>query len=280
MSNKLSKSDPSSDKGNSLPSNLKSINSVFDVAKMLMDLNLLPKTRNPLTVAQVATAIEVGNTVGMSPIISVNSIEFIEGNVTWKTKVIPGLLSQKGIAIQVIQDYEPEYLEKNVPILDENKNPKTDQEGRVLFYKNEDGSYIKNKTEIDRVTTVRFIREFPGLGFVQNEISYRLSDAKSADLYPKKDNWLKLTRQMMMARCISRGARLFASDVVAGLYDNTEMAELNNDYDITGNDEDIIVSYNPKSKSSDSPAANGKKITVDLKEEYFNEVNNSNSNLA
>lgn len=44
-----------------------------------------------------------------------------------------------------------------------------------------------------------------------------------------------------MARCISRGARLFGSDAIAGQYDNYEVAEFTNvDFDVN-DDGDLII---------------------------------------
>jgi hypothetical protein len=267
----LAKKNKNTELSNSVNYQVNTLNNVFDVAKSLTELNLLPKVRTLLTLAQVATAIELGRTVGLSPIVSINNIDFIEGSPSWKSKIIPGLLSQAKIAIKVIKDYEPEYVEKNVPINGPDGKPLVDDNGVVKFYKDQDGNYVKNKTEIDRITTVEFLRNIDGIGLVRNEISYRLSDAKAADLYPKKDNWLRLTRQMMMARCISRGARLFASDVVAGLYENTELAELYDDYsiDAQGEDEIIVTKKVSNSKEQDLPGKGGKTISVEMKKEWF-----------
>ena len=250
------------------------LNNTVEASKALVEMNLLPKLRTPLTLPQVATAIELGKAVGLDPITALNNIDFIEGSPSWKSKIIPGLLAKAKVAIKVVKDYEPEYVEKNIPIKGEDGKPIVDENGVVKFYKDQDGNYMKEKTEIDKVTTVKFIRIIPGIGLIENEISYRLSDAKSADLYPKKDNWLRMPRQMMMARCISRGARLYASDIVAGLYDSTELAELYDDYSITGQGEDeIIVTKVDKKSGNDLPGKGAKTIEVELKKEYFNNDN-------
>jgi hypothetical protein len=198
----------------------------FDQAQYLIDNKLVPNQFK--TPQQIVAAISIGSSIDMDPITSLNSIDLIQGNHAIKSKMIPGLLARKGIAIKVLKDYEP--ITKKVPtvIKGEDGKPLLDAEGNMKYYKDPNGEVIYKDVEIDRITEVEFTRVFPGIGPVTNVISFKLSYAEDAEWYPNKPNWKKMPSYMMMARCITKGARIVASDVLAGLYDDYETAEFTN----------------------------------------------------
>lgn len=168
---------------------LQSINKMMDAAQFLIDNNLIPKARTTPKAAEVVMIIATGQSLGMDPITSVNSIDLIQGRVSVQSRIIPGLLSRKGIAVNLIQDYEPVYGDP-IPMRDDEGKPVINEDGVVKYYKDPDGNYIRK--EVDRVTTLEFVRDFGGdIGVVRNKISFYWSDAVKAG-WIQKDNWSKL----------------------------------------------------------------------------------------
>jgi hypothetical protein len=211
-----------------------SVEKAFSTINELINKSLVPKSIR--TVEEGVQIIKMGYSLGMDEMTALNSLEFIQGNLAIKSKIIPGLLAKKGVAIQIIKDFEIEYEEKQMPVKKYIQDPKTGEvkvatvNDKELYILNEDGT-IKMETvkvPVDRVTTVKFIRYFPELNqTIENLVSFRWSMAKSAG-WDTKANWKANPAYMMMARCISRGARLCASDIIGGLYDNYELQDVAN----------------------------------------------------
>lgn len=204
-------------------SSVSNFDSMFELAQDLIKKQLVPFSFK--TPQQIITAISMGRSLGMDEITSLNCFDVIQGTPAIKSKVIPGLLARKGVAIQVLKDYEPVYFTRKVPIKSDDGKIVIDENGQIKYYKDENGEYITEQKEIDRVTTIKVIRYFENIGVVENEISFHLSQAKSAGWFPDKENWVKLTAYMMMSRCISRAARIAASDLISGLYDEYEVLD-------------------------------------------------------
>lgn len=214
-----------------------SLEDLFKQAEFLIDKKMVPATiKKPQDVVNI---IQIGDTLGMNPSTALNSIDMIQGNAAIKAKIIPGLLAKNGVAVQVLKDYEPIIEQKKIPMKDDNGKYKKDADGNFMFYTNPDGSLMYKDEVIDRITLVRFMRHFPHIGIVENDVEFRWSDAKDAN-WDSKPNWKKMPKYMMMARCITRGARIVASDIIGGLYDNYEVSEF------TGNDSaaDIEIQEN------------------------------------
>lgn len=220
----------------------------FAQAQLLIDEKIAPTSLKKA--ADVYMVIKAGESMGLDPIASLNSIDFIQGNVALKAKAVPGLLSRAGICVELVKDYEVVVIDKKrIPIMEKNKDgkkvPKM-KDGVPQFYKEEDGSYMM-KEITDRVTTLRFVRFYPNLGkdgyLNKQEISFYWSDAENAK-WIGKQNWKNLPRYMMLARCLIRGARLWAGDVIAGMYDNLETAEFTNTKHITTEDGEVTYINN------------------------------------
>lgn len=203
-----------------------SLESLFEQAQILMDRKMVPTTiKKPEDVVNI---IQIGESLGMNPSTALNSIDMIQGNIAIKAKIIPGLLAKHGVAVQVIKDYEPIIEKKPVYMKDANKKPILDDDGNPKIYTDPitKGPMIKEDI-VDYITTVSFKRNFPNIGVIENFIDFKWSDAVDAG-WDSKPNWKKMPRYMMMARCITRGARIVASDIIGGLYDNYEVSEFTN----------------------------------------------------
>ena len=205
------------------------LDTLFSQAQLLIDRKMVPS--NIKKSEDVVNIIQIGESLGMNPTTALNSIDLIQGNVALKAKIIPGLLAKHGIAIEVMKDYEPIIESKKVVKFKKNKEGKKeymyDSEGNPEFFTNPDGTFILKDEILDYVTKVRFKRYFPNIGIVENEIEFRWSDCVTAG-WDSKHNWKELPKYMMMARCISRGARIVASDIIGGLYDDLEVGEFTN----------------------------------------------------
>jgi hypothetical protein len=103
------------------------------------------------------------------------------------------------------------------------------RKGGVKFVTLEDGVYIYkgNKTEpsttdekpTDRRTTIKFIRE--GL---EELCTFTMRDAELQGL-ATKDNWKRMPKEMLWARCLAKGANRIGADLLLGLYTAEEMAD-------------------------------------------------------
>lgn len=106
------------------------------------------------------------------------------------------------------------------------------RKGGVKFYTKEDGMYvypdgsvdsIAPKTDgtkpIDRRTTIVFVRDG-----MEESCSFTWKDAEGQGL-TTKDNWKRMPREMLYARCIAKGANRIGADLLLGLYTAEEMAD-------------------------------------------------------
>jgi len=216
------------------------IQDLFKKAEFLIEKEMVPSSiKKPQDLVNI---IKIGQSIGLDEVSALNSIDIIQGAVSLKAKIIPGLLARNGVAVQVIKDYEQLYDEKPTPLTGPDKKPIVDEEGKMKYYCDPDGNpVLKKHYKDDYVTTLRFKRYFPNIGVVENDISFYWSDAVATEWH-KKPNWKKMPRYMMMARCMSRGARIAASDLMAGMYDNYEVAEFTGvDFDVNEDTGDLNI---------------------------------------
>lgn len=104
--------------------------------------------------------------------------------------------------------------------------------GNIKFYTKEDGVYVypDGSTDImspkpdgtkpsDRRTTIVFTRE--GMDEI---CSFTWKDATLQGL-TSKDNWTRMPREMLYARCLAKGANRIGADMLLGLYTAEELAD-------------------------------------------------------
>lgn len=193
-----------------------------EVSNYLVQNKLVPSGIKP---HEISLIVSTGKELGMNPITSVNNIDIIQGRVCIQAKVIPALLASKGVYIDVIKDYEPVIEKVKVPMKDPDTGKVlTNDDGSIRFYKNEDGTIVTKDKIVDYVTELEFIRNIKHIGLTRRRCVFKWSMAVSSNWHIK-DNWQKMPAYMMMARCISRGARLYAADAINSMYDNYEMID-------------------------------------------------------
>lgn len=82
------------------------------------------------------------------------------------------------------------------------------------------GAVIATVEHDDKHCTLSIVRD--GVSHLE---SYSLLDAQRQGLL-SKDNWAKMPKQMLYARCVSTGLRKVFPDVISGLYSTEEMSDV------------------------------------------------------
>lgn len=104
--------------------------------------------------------------------------------------------------------------------------------GNIKFYTKEDGIYVfpDGSTDViavkadgikanDRRTTIVFTRDG-----MNETCSFTWKDATLQGL-TSKDNWTRMPREMLYARCLAKGANRIGADMLLGLYTAEELAD-------------------------------------------------------
>ncbi len=173
--------------------------------QILIDSKSLPA--NIKTIEQAFTIAQFGKDLGMKPMQAFHQVYNIQGRLALSSKGLGALLWANGIGYKTIQDYE-----------------------LVVRGKDKDGNDVK-----DRVTTLEFYR-----GKVTETTSFYWSDAVKAG-WTTKDNWVKMPKHMMYARCLALGAQRIAPDKLLGLYTVEEMVDVTNDINTKINEEGEVT---------------------------------------
>jgi hypothetical protein len=106
------------------------------------------------------------------------------------------------------------------------------RKGGVKFYTKEDGVYVyadgstdtispkpDGTKPIDQRTTIIFLRDG-----MEEACSFSWKDAEKQGL-TTKDNWKRMAKEMLYARCLAKGANRIGADLLLGLYTAEEMAD-------------------------------------------------------
>jgi hypothetical protein len=123
------------------------------------------------------------------------------------------------------------------------------RKGGIKFYTKEDGVYVypdgstdsiapkvDGTKPIDRRTTIVFVRDE-----MEESCSFTWKDAEGQGL-TTKDNWKRMPREMLYARCIAKGANRIGADLLLGLYTAEEMADtFLKESDVRRNDDGTIA---------------------------------------
>jgi hypothetical protein len=160
--------------------------------QLLIDSKVLPS--NIKTIEQAFAIAQYGKDLGMKPMQAFHQIYSIQGRLALSSKALGALMWRNGISMKTIKDGE-------------------------LVVRGVDSNGVEIK---DRVTTIEFYR-----GNVTETTNFYWSDAVKAG-WTTKDNWVKMPKQMLYARCLSLGANRIAPDMLLGLYTVEEMVDVTN----------------------------------------------------
>jgi len=178
--------------------------------QILIDSKSLPA--NIKTIEQAFTIAQFGKDLGLKPMQAFHQIYSIQGRLALSAKALGGLLWANGVGYKTLKDYE-----------------------LVVRGTDKDGKEIK-----DRITTIEFYR-----GSITDVASFYWSEAVKAG-WTTKDNWVKMPKQMMWARCLSLGANRIAPDKIQGMYTVEEVMDFAPDANakITEEGEVVILENN------------------------------------
>jgi hypothetical protein len=105
------------------------------------------------------------------------------------------------------------------------------RKGGVKFYTKEDGVYVYKdgttsdirkdiaENPVDRRTTIVFMRDS-----VEETCTFTWQDATGQGLNTK-DNWKRMPKEMLYARCLAKGANRIGADLLLGLYMTEELTD-------------------------------------------------------
>lgn len=141
------------------------------------------------------TVAQMGKELGFATMQSFHYIIPIQGKLSLSAKATGALLRKGGV----------KYVTK---------------EDGLLIYKG--GSLTPTTPDekpVDQRTTILFIRD--GL---EETCSFTWKDAEKQGL-TTKDNWKRMPKEMLYARCLAKGANRIGSDLLLGLYTIEEMTD-------------------------------------------------------
>jgi len=97
-------------------------------------------------------------------------------------------------------------------------------------------SGVNDAKPLDRRTTIEFYRD----GLTES-CSFTWRDAEAQGL-TSKDNWKRMPKEMLFARCLAKGSNRIGSDLLLGLYTAEEIADLSlNENQIKRNEDGTIL---------------------------------------
>lgn len=196
-------------------------NDVSNFLQSLIDSKKLPE--HVKTVADAFTIQQMGKELGVPTLQALHQIIPIKGKLSLSTRLQNALLRKGGISFFTKEDGVYVYADGSVS---------------KLSTKSADNVVIK---PVDRRTTIVFTR--PGTNGAQmvEEVDFTWSDATKMGL-TDKDNWKKMPREMLYARCLSKGANRIGADVTLGLYTTDELLDhLGNGLKAKRDEEGIIT---------------------------------------
>lgn len=147
------------------------------------------------TIEDAFTIAQMGKELGFATMQSFHYIIPIQGKLSLSAKAIGALLRKGGVQFVTVED------------------------GAYIYKNNATAPSAADEKPIDRRTTIKFIRD--GL---EELCSFTWRDAELQGL-TTKDNWKRMPREMLYARCLAKGANRIGADLLLGLYTTEELAD-------------------------------------------------------
>lgn len=149
------------------------------------------------TVEEAFTVAQMGRELGFATMQSFHYIIPIQGKLSLSAKAIGALLRKGNIKYTTLEDAVWVYQDGTTSVI------------------------IKSGEEkpIDQRTTILFIRDG-----IEERCSFTWKDAEKQGL-TSKDNWKRMPKEMLYARCLAKGANRVGSDLLLGLYAVEELAD-------------------------------------------------------
>jgi len=199
--------------------NFQSVEEMKKWASTIIDSGLLP---NSITEPeQVITIVQHGRELGLSPHVAIQNIDVISGKPVLSSRMVGALLKRAGIEWTWDEDF--------ITVEGPDGKPETLADGTV-----------------NRRTTIHFYWKSKVTGKVMDTtFSVTWAQFALAGLTDKQ-NWVRLPKNMLRARCISEAARALFPEVLSGFYTDLEIVDAGNvDADIILNEDgELIVTRN------------------------------------
>jgi hypothetical protein len=149
------------------------------------------------TVEDAFTIAQMGRELGFETMQAFHYIVPIQGKLSLSAKAVGGLLRKGGVKYITKED--------GVWVYPDGTTSDTVLAGDVK--------------PIDRRTTILFVRD--GL---EEVCTFTWNDAKLQGL-TTKDNWSRMPKEMLFARCLAKGANRIGPDLLLGLYTTEELTD-------------------------------------------------------
>lgn len=159
--------------------------------KTLIDSKKLPA--HIKTVEDAFTIAQMGKELGFATMQAFHYIIPIQGKLSLSAKATGALLRKGGVKYTTVEDGVFVYRGGGTTPSDKDEKP------------------------IDRRTTIKFVRDG-----MEEICSFNWKDAELQGL-TTKDNWRRMPREMLYARCLAKGANRIGSDLLLGLYLTDEL---------------------------------------------------------
>ena len=182
-----------------------------------IDSGLLP---NAITEPeQVVVIVQHGKELGLTPFIAIQNINIISGKPVLSSTMLGALMKRRDIEWIWEEDF--------------------------IIIKNDKGeNEVAPDGQANRRTTVHV--------YWKSKVTDRVMDAKFSVTWAqfviagltKKDNYIRLPKEMVRARCLSSMCRAYFPEVLSGFYTELEMQDENPDSDMTiklNDDGDVIL---------------------------------------
>lgn len=163
-----------------------------DFLQTLLDSKKLPA--HIKSVDEAFTIAQMGKELGFATMQAFHYIIPIQGKLSLSAKATGALLRKGGVAFVTVEDGVYTYRGKTEP-----EQPDQKPDGRR--------------------TTIKFIR-----GGLEELTTFTWKDAELQGL-TTKDNWKRMPKEMLWARCLAKGANRIGADLLLGLYTIEEMTD-------------------------------------------------------
>jgi hypothetical protein len=162
----------------------------------LVDSKKLPA--HVKSVEEAFTVAQMGRELGFPTMQSFHYIIPIQGRLTLSAKAVNALLRKGGVTFQTLED--------GLYVYGDGKTAPTEYP-------------LADPKPVDRRTTIEFTRDG-----IKEKTSFTWRDAEGQGL-TSKDNWKRMPKEMLYARCLAKGANRIGADLLLGLYMSEEITD-------------------------------------------------------
>jgi len=199
----------------------------MQTAVMLHGSNLFP---NAGSVAGIFTVVQYGKEVGLPPVQALNNVAIINGKLSMSGASMLALGYKHGVTAEF---------------------KKEDKDGCIILFEREGHKPYTSEFTIDDAETA-------GLGD-------RHKDGEKKGQLKESSVWYKYTKTMLKWRAVAQGMRMIAPDILAGVYTQDEIVNIesaeNNTADIADVPEPVAQNDTPKEEVQVPEVADDSKIS-------------------